>query len=56
MHTIEGARLKPGVAADAIAPASSTARGGPAGATIRGRALIIWDLKVPGKRKKLEPS
>src|SRR3569832_1018262 len=22
--------------------------------TIRGRALILWDLKVPGKKKKLD--
>src|SRR5258706_1469627 len=25
-----------------------------ASSTIRGRALILWDLKVPGKKKKLD--
>src|SRR5258708_28183605 len=27
-----------------------------ASSTIRGRALILWDLKVPGKKKKLDAS
>src|ERR1051326_6554025 len=54
MHTIEPARLKPGVALDAIPePASSTA-GTTSAATIRGKALIFWDLKVLGKKKKLD--
>jgi len=54
MHRIQPARLKPGVALDSIpspAPADPTAsRAG----TIRGTALIFWDLKVLGKRKKLD--
>jgi 3-isopropylmalate/(R)-2-methylmalate dehydratase large subunit len=48
------ARLKPGVSLDAIDdPADST---GPAraGRIIRGRALIFWDLKIPGRKKKLD--
>jgi len=54
MHTIEPARLKPGVALDAIPePASSTA-GTTSAATIRGKALIFWDLKVLGRKKKLD--
>jgi 3-isopropylmalate/(R)-2-methylmalate dehydratase large subunit len=55
MHTIRRARLKPGVAADALersVGSSAHARG--RAEVIRGRALIFWDLKVPGKRKKLD--
>ncbi len=54
MRTIAPARLKPGVAADAIAaPVADEAR--PVRAdTIRGRALIFWDLKIPGRKKKLD--
>src|SRR5690242_19552536 len=51
MHTIEPARLKPGVTGIA-APAGETARG--RAATVRGKALIFWDLKVLGKKKKLD--
>src|SRR5262245_47163301 len=51
MHTIEPAKLKPGVTEIA-------ARGGDAvrvgGATVRGRALIFWDLKVLGRKQKLD--
>jgi len=54
MHTIQPARLKPGVAVESIPePASSAADAGPTG-TIRGTALIVWDLKIPGKKKKLD--
>src|SRR4051812_1844037 len=52
MHVIEGARLKAGVTADAIAAPAVEHRS--AAAVIRGRALIVWDLKVPGKKKKLD--
>src|ERR1700688_2888784 len=56
MHQIEPARLKPGVTGASIAamtaadpePSSRT------GAPIRGKALIFWDLKIPGKKKKLD--
>jgi 3-isopropylmalate/(R)-2-methylmalate dehydratase large subunit len=54
MQTIQPARLKPGVPAERVAPASSAAAGGPSKAPIRGKALIFWDLKVPGKKKKLD--
>src|SRR5579872_4402097 len=50
MHRIEPARLKPG--ASLGAPAESTAR--QSTAIIRGTALIFWDLKIPGKKKKLD--
>src|SRR5579872_3587308 len=52
MHVIERARLKPGVTLASIpAPAAEHAA---SAETIRGRALIFWDLKVPGKKKKLD--
>jgi 3-isopropylmalate/(R)-2-methylmalate dehydratase large subunit len=54
MHTIRPARLKPGVSADALAPPSSQGEAGAATGTIRGKALIFWDLKVLGKKKKLD--
>jgi 3-isopropylmalate/(R)-2-methylmalate dehydratase large subunit len=54
MHTIEPARLKPGVTLDRLpqAPVASTSEAaqGASGAVIRGRALIFWDPKVPGKK------
>jgi len=55
MHQILPARLKPGVTYDSIAaPASATsAEDATSTAVIRGNALIFWDLKVPGKKKKL---
>src|SRR5438105_10232026 len=52
MHVIEGARLKPGVTPDAIPTPAAERRS--SAETIRGRALIFWDLKVPGKKKKLD--
>src|SRR4051812_24485263 len=52
MHVIEGARLKAGVTAAAIAAPAVEHRS--SADVIRGRALIVWDLKVPGKKKKLD--
>ncbi len=54
MHQIEPARLKPGVSADAVQASRETTRTAQAAGVIRGRALIFWDLKVPGKKKKLD--
>src|SRR5881296_1904389 len=52
MQRIQRAQLRPGVSREAIAPAAAeTAR---PSAPIRGTALVFWDLKVPGKRKKLD--
>src|SRR5689334_18490386 len=51
MHTIEPARLKPDARIPA-APPDDAARG--AKRTVRGKALIFWDLKVLGKKKKLD--
>src|SRR5216110_2659244 len=51
MHRIQPARLKPGVTTIAT-PADDAVRG--AAQTVRGKALIFWDLKVLGKKKKLD--
>ena len=52
-QTIEPARLKPGLTIESIempAGAVAAARSAP----LRGKALIFWDLKIPGKKKKLD--
>src|SRR5437868_8328530 len=54
MHTIEAARLKPGAALDALEPPSPAGGSHAPARTIRGKALIFWDLKVLGKKKKLD--
>src|SRR6195256_91755 len=54
MHTIQPARLKPGMTREAIASAASAVEEETSTAVIQGRALILWDLKVPGKKKKLD--
>src|SRR5881394_3657307 len=54
MHTIQPARLKPGITREAIASATSAVEKAASTAVIRGRALILWDLKVLGKTKKLD--
>jgi len=54
MHTIQPARLKPGVTREAIASAASVVEKETSTTVIRGRALILWDLKVLGKKKKLD--
>jgi 3-isopropylmalate/(R)-2-methylmalate dehydratase large subunit len=54
MRKIEPARLKPNMSADAIETPHVR---GPRDATatiVRGRALILWDQKVLGHRKKLD--
>ena len=57
MHTLQPARLKPGVTLESLPgprPTDIAARGaaGPAAATglVRGKALVFWDPKVPGKK------
>ena len=54
MHEILPARLKPGVTREGVASAVGAVEKTASTATIRGRALIVWDLKVPGKKKKLD--
>src|SRR6059058_4973912 len=51
MHTIQPARLKHGVATIATPPEDAVRGTVP---SIRGTALIFWDLKVLGKKKKLD--
>src|SRR6266516_1998761 len=58
MRTIQPARLKPGFTLERLplpgspaAPAAPSASPGPPAArVIRGRALVFWDPKVPGKK------
>src|SRR5581483_8919590 len=52
MHVIAPARFKEAVSPDAIAPPPPDARS--SSEPIRGTALIFWDLKIPGKKKKLD--
>src|SRR6478736_1750724 len=52
MHVIEGARLKPGATPVASAAPANERRSSTD--IIRGRALIFWDLKVLGKKQKLD--
>src|SRR3954453_21468680 len=54
MHTIQPATLKPGVTREAIASSAAAVEKSASTAVVRGRALIIWDMKVPGKKKKLD--
>jgi len=52
VHTIQPARLLPGITLDALPaprPSDAASPGAPA-ALIRGRALIFWDPKVPGRK------
>jgi 3-isopropylmalate/(R)-2-methylmalate dehydratase large subunit len=57
MHRIEPALLKPGISRETVAPPSprpTAAEAGDAAAPIRGKALIFWDLKILGKKHKLD--
>src|SRR5712671_4274323 len=54
MPTIQPARLKPGVSREAAVAATSAVEKRASTVIIRGRGLILWDLKVLGKKKKLD--
>jgi 3-isopropylmalate/(R)-2-methylmalate dehydratase large subunit len=55
MHTIRPATLKPGVSLEALDRSLAAGASAPASTQpIRGKALIFWDLKVPGRKKKLD--
>src|SRR5689334_8083794 len=54
MHTIEPARLKPGVTIDALAARGQEASTARRTSIVRGKTLIFWDLKILGKKKKLD--
>src|SRR3989441_6713592 len=54
MHAIQSARLKPGVTRESVAAPTTVGDTGQSSSVVRGKALVIWDLKVPGKKKKLD--
>jgi 3-isopropylmalate/(R)-2-methylmalate dehydratase small subunit len=54
MHTIQAARLKPGVTRVTIAAAATVDETETSTALIRGKALIFWDLKVLSPKRKLD--
>ena len=54
MHTIEPARLKPGVSLDQTSEPAAVVGGKGGHGVIRGRALIFWDPKQPPGTKKLD--
>src|SRR5438552_3630165 len=54
MHRIEAARFKPGVSSEALDRLAARGGGAQSSSLIRGTALIFWDLKIPGKNKKLD--
>src|SRR5688572_30770176 len=54
MHSVRPARLKDGVGPELIAPLANPPESSDRSRTIRGRALILWDMKVPGKKRKLD--
>jgi 3-isopropylmalate/(R)-2-methylmalate dehydratase large subunit len=53
MHSIPSARVKPSVAGT-LPSAPATKQNERLTRTIRGRALIFWDPKTPGRQKKLD--
>ena len=54
MNRIEPARFTPGApAVSAEAPVESVPET-PSSSPVRGKALVFWDLKIPGKKKKLD--
>ena len=54
MHTLEPARLKPGVSLDQAGSPATAAAPAATHPAIRGRALIFWDPKQPPGTKKLD--
>ena len=54
MHAIQPARLKLGVTRQSVATPATAGDTGQASSIISGKALIVWDLKVPGKKRKLD--
>src|SRR6266699_4977581 len=54
MNRIETARLKPGITRESVRASIGASDVDPSNARIRGKALVFWDLEVPGKKKKLD--
>jgi 3-isopropylmalate/(R)-2-methylmalate dehydratase large subunit len=50
MDPIQPARLKPGMTLDRVPEAEGAAAIGPGARLVRGKALVFWDPKVPGKK------
>src|SRR5262245_18598610 len=50
MHTILPARLKPGATAQSLGGAEATTTAGADASLLRGRALVFWDPKGPGRK------
>src|SRR5262249_32981550 len=50
----EPARLKPGVSLQHLTAPIDRVPEAQSERPLRGKALIVWDLKIPGKRKKLD--
>jgi 3-isopropylmalate/(R)-2-methylmalate dehydratase large subunit len=53
-QSIGPARIKPDRTRESIAAPTGRVDVSRSGAAIRGKALIFWDLKIPGKKKKLD--
>jgi 3-isopropylmalate/(R)-2-methylmalate dehydratase large subunit len=50
-HRIEPARLKPGASLDPASRPGAPAKDSAASGILRGKALIFWDPKTPGKKR-----
>src|SRR5512146_3510394 len=50
MHTLQPARLKPGVTAASLPAAAATSDAYAGAKKLRGRALVFWDPKAPGRK------
>jgi 3-isopropylmalate/(R)-2-methylmalate dehydratase large subunit len=50
MHTLQPARLKPGVTAASLPAVAATGDAYAGAKKLRGRALVFWDPKSPGKK------
>src|SRR6476659_8901127 len=50
MHTLQPARLKPGVTADSLPAAVATSDAYAGAKALRGKALVFWDARTPGKK------
>ena len=54
MHRIERAQLKHGFPVDALERPGEDLAPAQSSLVVRGKALIFWDLKIPGRKKKLD--
>ena len=54
MHRVLPARLKSQAGREPIGTPGGRVESAPARDVVRGRALILWDMKIPGKTRKLD--